>query len=96
MTTVLNGTLSVLGVLAALIWIRQLMAMVRRRHRITVLDDQADAEPPGGWPRLAVVVAARNEADHVGPAMRSLLTSGWWSAPGGRAPYAPAESPRCA
>ena len=33
----------------------------------------AEPAPPGGWPRLTVVVAARDESATVEPAMRKLL-----------------------
>lgn len=32
-----------------------------------------DSEPPGGWPRVSVLVPARNEADAIEAAMQSLL-----------------------
>lgn len=43
--------------------------------RIVALADlPEEPAPPGGWPRLTVVVAARDESATVEPAMRKLLT----------------------
>jgi hypothetical protein len=62
-----------MGLLASLFWLGQLVEAVRFRLRAVWLAD-IDVEPPGGgWPRLAVIFAARNEAPVIEPAVRSLL-----------------------
>ena len=68
-STVLAG----LGVLATLVWVGQLARLLAHRRRLIRLVDQPATEPEGGWPSLAVIVAARDEAARVGAAVRSLL-----------------------
>jgi hopene-associated glycosyltransferase HpnB len=41
--------------------------------RCSERDDGIQARPPAVWPRLAAVVPARNEADHIADSIRSLL-----------------------
>ena len=63
-----------LGVLASLFWVGQLVEAIRYRTRAVWLAGPADAPPPdGGWPAVAVIFAARNEAAMVERATRSLL-----------------------
>src|SRR5690242_8204917 len=59
--------------MASLFWIVQLVAVVRHGKGAHWLADLPDGPPPGGWPLLTVVLAARNEAAGVGPAVRSVL-----------------------
>jgi hypothetical protein len=61
--------------LGALAWIRFFVLAGAHRDWVVRLRDLPDAEPPGGWPRLAVVFAARDEAAGVEAATRSLLAS---------------------
>ncbi|MGE3869589.1 MAG: glycosyltransferase [Pseudorhodoplanes sp.] len=37
-------------------------------------DDDVHAPSPAVWPRVTAVIPARDEADHIGPTLRSLLT----------------------
>jgi hypothetical protein len=62
-----------LGMTASLLWLGQLLALVRRRKSAHWLADLPDAPPQAGWPRLAVIFAARNEAVSVEQATRSIL-----------------------
>ena len=62
-----------LGVLGSLVWIGQLVAALVHRARAPRLAELPDHEPAGGWPSLAVVIAARDEAAMIGRAVRSLL-----------------------
>lgn len=47
---------------------------LRTRRHLDRLPDVADERPPGGWPRLSVVVPCRDEAPQVETAVRSLLS----------------------
>jgi glycosyltransferase involved in cell wall biosynthesis len=62
-----------LGVLGSIVWVGHLIHMARNRDRAVFLDDLPADPPAGGWPTLAVVFAARDEADAVGAATRSML-----------------------
>jgi cellulose synthase/poly-beta-1,6-N-acetylglucosamine synthase-like glycosyltransferase len=69
-----NTVAAALGVLASLFWIAQLVEAIRYRLRAAVWLDTVPGEPPaGGWPPVAVVFAARNEAAMVEEATRSML-----------------------
>jgi glycosyltransferase involved in cell wall biosynthesis len=65
--------LTALGLLGAAAWLRYLFGWLRHRRRILHLIDLPADPPEGGWPRLAVLFAARDEAPHVEAATRSLL-----------------------
>ncbi len=67
------GVVSVLGVMASLFWLGLWLATVRHRDAVIRLADLPAEAPGGGWPSLAVVFAARNEEEAVGPATRSFL-----------------------
>jgi hypothetical protein len=62
-----------LGVLGSLVWIVQLAVALAHRGRAPRLADLTDDEPSDGWPRLAVVIAARDEEAMIARASRSLL-----------------------
>jgi glycosyltransferase involved in cell wall biosynthesis len=49
------------------------LALFRQRNREHWLADLSDSPPAGGWPRLAVIFAARDEASGVEQATRSML-----------------------
>jgi glycosyltransferase involved in cell wall biosynthesis len=66
-------TVAWLGSLASVLWLVTLVQLFRNRRRVLLLTDLPGDEPPGGWPRLAVIFAARNEAGGVEAATRSLL-----------------------
>jgi len=60
-----------LGV-AVLYWLYALYASVQTVRKVPRLCN-VEATPPTSWPRLSVVVAARNEEDSIATAMQSLL-----------------------
>lgn len=62
-----------LCVLGSLVWIGQLALCLAHPNKAPRLAGLPDTEPAGGWPRLAVVIAARDEEAMIGPAVRSLL-----------------------
>ena len=61
------------GCLGSLIWVAMLGHLARHRDQAVFLADLDDSEPPGGWPAVAMIFAARDEAAMVGPAARSML-----------------------
>lgn len=63
---------SALGVLASAVWLIHAINLIR--HPTPRLADRPEAEPPGGWPSLSMIFAARDEAAGVGPAVRSMLS----------------------
>ncbi len=69
----IRWVISALGVVASLLWLGQLLAVVRRRKARHWLADLADATPEGGWPGLTVIFAARDEATDVEAATRSIF-----------------------
>jgi hypothetical protein len=69
----IGWVISALGAVASLLWLGQLLAVVRRRKARHWLADLADAAPEGGWPGLTVIFAARDEATDVEAATRSIL-----------------------
>lgn len=64
---------STLGILGSIPWVGHLIHLVRNRDRAVFLADLPADPPEGGWPSLAVVFAARDEAEKVGAATRSML-----------------------
>ncbi len=62
-----------LGVIGSSAWIWFLGHLARHRGKAVFLADLDDAEPAGGWPGLALIFAARDEAAMVGAASRSML-----------------------
>src|SRR4051812_11428220 len=69
----LSWIASSLGVLGSLPWLGHLIHLARNRDRVVFLADLPAEIPEGGWPSLAVVFAARDEAEKVGAAPRSIL-----------------------
>jgi glycosyltransferase involved in cell wall biosynthesis len=68
------GVVSGLGVLGSLVWVWLYARLLARQRSVTVQLRDVPGDPPGGgWPTLAVIFAARNEADTVEAAARSLL-----------------------
>src|ERR1700722_3900640 len=61
------------GCLDTLFWMMQLVEAIRFARRAIWLRAIPAEPPPGGWPSLAVIFAARNEAEMVERATRSLL-----------------------
>lgn len=70
--TSLGFWLSVLGVLGSSVWIVLFLRMVLSRGSVPFLADLPVEAPPGGWPSLRVIFAARDEAEHVARAVRSM------------------------
>jgi len=68
-----TAALSTVGVVGSIIWIAYLVAARRNQSQIQNLADLPDMEPPGGWPSLALVFAARDEERVVEQAARSML-----------------------
>ena len=64
--------LGVYAFLALLYWLWSAWCTVRLRRAVPLLAN-LDPPPPDRWPRLSVVVPARNEADTLEPAARTLL-----------------------
>ena len=58
--------------IALLYWLRMLIGVVRVRRGVARLEELA-SPAPHRWPRVSVVVAARDEADKIAPAARSLM-----------------------
>jgi glycosyltransferase involved in cell wall biosynthesis len=75
MESMIVATVAGLGVLASLFWAGQL-AEALRYHARAVWLGAVPAEPPpdGGWPSVAILFAARDEAAMVEQATRSLLS----------------------
>lgn len=67
------GALSTLGSVVSLFCVCHVVALVRHRKGLNRLADLPADPPAGGWPRLAVIFAARDEAAGVEAATRSLL-----------------------
>jgi hypothetical protein len=61
------------GALASLAWLLYALEAGLHRRSDLFLADLPGDEPAPGWPRLAAVVAARDEAEHVEAAVGSLL-----------------------
>lgn len=73
MGSMLVALVAASGVLGSLFWIGQLVEALRYRRRAVWLRDLSAEPPAGGWPAVAVIFAARNEAAMVERATRSLL-----------------------
>jgi Glycosyltransferase like family 2 len=73
--TVLIMILSMLGILGSLVWLAHLGHLAFHHDRVVFLADLPREPEPlvDGWPSLAVVFAARDEAGMVGAAARSML-----------------------
>ncbi len=73
MEAVIDGIVAGVGGLASVFWISRWVDAIRHRNAIVWLADEPAEPPEGGWPALAVIVAARNEAEMVERAARSML-----------------------
>ena len=58
---------------AALFWVKAALRLSTFRHRFPFLPAIPAPEPTGGWPRVSLIVPARNEERTLDPAMRALL-----------------------
>ncbi len=72
MITVAHLLLSVYAFVGAAYWLWTLVGVVRVVRSVPILADE-NPPMPERWPSLAVVIAARDEADTLEPALRSLL-----------------------
>jgi len=73
MTPTFAWVLAGLGMLGSSLWIWHWLAIRRHRH-LQIWLRECPADPPeGGWPTLAMIFAARNEAESVDRATRSML-----------------------
>ncbi len=70
--TVAHFLLSVYAFVGAAYWLWTLIGVIRVVRRVPILTDE-NPPTPERWPSLAVVIAARDEADTLEPALRSLL-----------------------
>jgi hypothetical protein len=70
--TVLASLLVAYAVVGCAWWLWLVVGAVRVARAVPVLA-RVDPPPPEAWPRLSLVVAACNEADHVEAAVSSLL-----------------------
>jgi hypothetical protein len=68
-----GALVGIAGAIASAAWFVQLVRAAIHRKCVRRLADVPPEAPPGGWPRLAVLVAARDEAATIEPALRSLL-----------------------
>lgn len=73
----LTGLLAGAGVSASAFWMAQMLRAARHRRELVRLQglDQDPSEPPGGWPSLAILLAARNEEATIEPAVRAMLAA---------------------
>ena len=74
MLWVLGILIPALGVLGSSVWIVIFARLVFARSRIPRLSEVASAEPEGGWPSLAIVFAAKDEAENVARTARAMLS----------------------
>ena len=70
---ILAGLVSAFGMIGSVVWVGFLVHLARHRRAMVHLVDVPDREPAGGWPSLAVIIAARDEAASIGVAARSIL-----------------------
>jgi hypothetical protein len=73
MGTVIGSIVVGSGVLASVFWISRWIQWIYHRESLVWLAEEPVNPPEGGWPSLAVVFAARNEAGMVERAARSML-----------------------
>lgn len=71
-----GGVVSGLGAFGSWAWILLLGQMAWHRRASVRLADCPPGPPPRGWPSVAILFAARNEADGVETAARSMLAQG--------------------
>ncbi len=66
------ATIVGLALLTTLWWVAMPLRAVLHDRKLRPLP-ALDTQPPGGWPRVSVLVPARNEADGIEAAIQSLL-----------------------
>jgi hypothetical protein len=70
---VLLGGAALLAGLCALFWVTAGVRLLSFRRHFASLPDVPPVEPAGGWPRVSLIVPARNEERTLLPAVQSLL-----------------------
>ncbi len=70
--TVVYTLLSLYAFLALVYWLFMLVGVIRVVRRVPILAREDPSQPPR-WPKLSVIIAARDEAATLEPAIRSLL-----------------------
>jgi cellulose synthase/poly-beta-1,6-N-acetylglucosamine synthase-like glycosyltransferase len=65
--------ISLLCVASSLVWIVLLAAALANRRKWIQLSELPSREPAAGWPRLAVVIAARDEEAMIANSVRSIV-----------------------
>jgi glycosyltransferase involved in cell wall biosynthesis len=73
MGSTVQSAIAVTGILVALFWFIQALALLRNRNEAHWLADLPEPAPGRPWPELAVLLAARDEASGVERAVRSIL-----------------------
>lgn len=68
------GGVAVAAAGAALFWVKAGLRLSTFRHRFPFLPAIPALEPKGGWPRVSLIVPARNEERSLEPALRALLS----------------------
>ena len=61
----LSTAVAALGVIGSSVWLWFLSTLIRHPGDSRSLADRDDPEPAGGWPSVAMIVAARDEAGGV-------------------------------
>ncbi len=69
----LGWSVALAGCLGSAVWFAFLVHLARHRHLARFVADLPDSEPPGGWPGVALIFAARDEQGVVERAARSML-----------------------
>lgn len=70
----LSIAVSALGMLGSSAWLLFLLHLITHPKDAASLASFDDPDPPGGWPRVAMIFAARDEAGMVGEAARSMIS----------------------
>ncbi len=73
MSPLLSAAIAGCVVIAVGVFVWSVGVVLRRRNRSDQLAELPNAMPEGGWPNLAILFAARNEAGSVAEATRSML-----------------------
>jgi len=73
-----DWVLAIWGIAAALLWSAFYVGAAKILLRMQQLESLTPPQPAdGGWPKLSVVIAACNEAEHIEDALDTILASGY-------------------